>query len=51
MGKTNKVRTTLTLDPALLDAVKKHFGERANMSGFFEDAGWREIKRLKKAAG
>ena len=48
MGKTNKARTTLTLDPDLLAAVKKLFGARANMSAFFEQAGWLYFKSLSK---
>lgn len=49
LGKTHKVRTTLTLDPGLMDAVKRLLGPQANMSAFLEEAGWREVKRLSKS--
>lgn len=43
-----KVRYTLTLDPKLEAEARKL---DPNFSGFMEAAGWREVKRRKKAAG
>ena len=41
-----KARFTLTLDPTLEVEARKL---DSNFSRFMENAGWREIKRLKKA--
>lgn len=46
-----KVRINIALSPALKTAVKKAQGDYSNLSAFLEEAGWRELKRLKKAPG
>lgn len=40
-----KIRTNISLDPALKAAVRKLQGDYSNLSEFLEMAAWKEIKR------
>ncbi len=47
MGDKKKIARTITMDADLPIEVAKL---TPNLSGFLNDAGWKEVKRLRKSA-
>ncbi len=47
MGDKKKIARTITMDADLPIEVEKL---TPNLSGFLNDAGWKEVKRLRKSA-